>query len=121
MVDYKKEVVKLLRLVFGETSVFARYPNTTPPSRFPIIVYEEEDNAPYSETTAGEVQTLLAYRFDLWGRESLTPKKLKVDEVMQAHGFRRVFCRDIHTEELRHVVMRYECVIDTNYKRIYKT
>lgn len=117
MINYKKEIVVLLKKVF--TNVYESYPADF--EKLPCVTYEEESNTPYAETTAGEAQTLVAFRFDLWSRQSLSEKKIALDAILQAHGLKRVFSQDVNNEtNLKHTVMRYEAVLDTKYNRIYK-
>lgn len=117
MINLKPEIVKLLKTV--NENVVDTFPDDW--TKFPILVYEEENNTPYTTTAEGESRTLLRYRIEIYSKTSTSPFKAKIDEVMTKRGFTRAMCLD--TNDLggrRHTIMRYEGVIDLLDNKIYK-
>ena len=89
--------------------------------RFPVIQYMEEDNKTYSITDGKEQLSYIKYKIDVWNNEDISDIAIGVDEVLSNLGLVRVECIDIpEKDQLKHKVMRYECIIDVNNMRVYK-
>lgn len=117
MINLKPEIVKILKKV--TENVVETFPSDW--SKFPILVYEEENNTPHTITTEGECLTLLMYRIEIYSNKSTSPLKAKIDELMTNRGFTRVMCIDTNDlNNRRHTIMRYEGVIDLKDNKIYR-
>ena len=66
MINFKPEIVKILKKV--NNNVVESFPNNW--SKFPILVYEEENNTPYTIAIEGECLTLLRYRIEIYSNSS---------------------------------------------------
>ncbi len=117
MINYKPEIVKILKRITNNVS--ETYPDEW--TELPIIIYEEENNTPHTTTSVGESMTLLRYRIDIYSNESTSVLKSKLNDEMTSVGFTRVFSVDTNDiSNRRHTIMRYEGVIDLDNNKIYK-
>lgn len=117
MINFKPEIVKILKKV--DKNVVETFPSDW--SKFPILVYEEENNTPHTIATEGECLTLLRYRIEIYSNNSTSEIKGKIDELMTKRGFTRIMSLDSNDlQGRRHSVMRYEGVIDLKDNKIYR-
>lgn len=117
MINFKPEIVKILKKV--NNNVVETFPSDW--SKFPILVYEEENNTPHTTTTEGEVVTLLRYRIEIYSNSSTSEIKSKINELMTKRGFTRSMCLDSNDMQgRRHTIMRYEGAVDLKDNKIYK-
>lgn len=117
MINLKPEIVKLLKRI--NNNVAESFPSDW--SKFPILVYEEENNTPYTIAIEGECLTLLRYRIEIYSNSSTSEIKGKIDELMAVRGFTRIMSLDSNDlQGRRHSVMRYEGVIDLKDNKIYR-
>lgn len=117
MINLKPEIVKLLKRI--NNNVAESFPSDW--SKFPILVYEEENNTPYTIAIEGECLTLLRYRIEIYSNSSTSEIKGKIDELMTARGFTRIMSLDSNDlQGRRHSVMRYDGVIDLKDNKIYR-
>ena len=117
MINFKPEIVKMLKKV--SKNVSETYPDKW--EKFPILIYEEENNTPHTTTTEGEALTLLSYRIEIYSNESTSVLKSKINDEMTRVGLTRVFSRDMNDiSGRRHTVMRYEGVLDLETNKIYR-
>lgn len=117
MINFKPEIVKILKTV--NKNLVETLPSDW--SKFPILVYEEENNTPYTIAIEGECLTLLRYRIEIYSNSSTSEIKSKIDEAMTKRGFTRIMCLDSNDlQGRRHSVMRYEGVIDLKDNKIYR-
>lgn len=97
--------------------------NDTYPSdwvTFPVIQYIEEDNKTYIKTDDKEQLAYIRYKIDIWNNRSTSDIAVAVDEVLSNLGFKRTQCLDVpDASQLKHKVMRFEAIIDSNNMRVY--
>lgn len=118
MKNMKPEIVKMLESVCP--TVFESYPDYW--TKFPVLTYEEEQNQPYTLTTAGEAQTLYRYRVDIWTQnESTSALKSALIEKMADAGWHRTNSVDLNDGKgIKHTVIRFEAVYDSVTHRLFR-
>lgn len=116
MINVKDKLVNELEKVVSNVS--DTYPQSF--QTMPAVSYCEEDNRVHEETDEGEASSLIRFRIDIWDNVSTSPTAVKIDEVISKFGFKRIACSDIgEPTGMKHKLMRYEAVIDTDQSAIY--
>lgn len=117
MINVKAQVYEAIRGISANVS--DGYPSDW--ATFPAIQYTEEDNSVWAWADDQETASKLVYRIDIWDNASTSAAAMMVDAAIAPLGLRRTFCQDVADPSgLRHKVMRYEGVIDTESERVYQ-
>ena len=117
MINVKDQVYKAIKSICDNIS--DSYPAEW--AKLPAIQYVEEDNRVYEATDGKEDKSYIRYKIDIWNNRSTSEYALQVDKNISALGLRRVLCQDVADPSgLKHKVMRYEGVIDTETQFVYQ-
>lgn len=111
MRNVKKEIVTAVKKV--ACNVTDQYPKKW--ENLPVVCITEEENNVY-EATDRESKSRVRYRIDIWDKKSTSETALKIDEEvgLTGLGFYRTTCQDAPDPSgLKHKVMRYEGIIDS--------
>lgn len=121
MISIKDEIYKGLSNALEQLniSVFDYYPDEI--EKFPLVVYLEENNKPYEIVDEQEVTSEIAYRVDVWAKDSTTEIAIAINSVFAKFGINRKLCADApDVSGLKHKLMRFEGIVDKNTKLVYK-
>lgn len=111
MINIKDKIVEQLEKVVDSLS--DTYPQNF--NDFPAVSYCEEENCVYEVTDEGEASSLIRIRIDIWSNKSTSSTAVAIDEVIARFGFKRISCSDIgEPSGMKHKMMRYEAIVDTN-------
>lgn len=117
MKNVKDQVYNALESVFGD-SVSDQYPKEW--AHIPALQYVEEENKVYERTGNKEDKAYVRYRIDIWDNKSTSGTAVQVDDAVSALGLVRISCQDTPDPSgLKHKVMRYEGIIDTESDIVY--
>ena len=115
MKNVKDQVYAALAEVFE--NVTDQYPDDW--ATLPAVEYIEEDNKVY-ERTDREEKAYVRYLVDIWDDHSTSESALKVDEALAGLGLVRTLCQDApEPGKHKHIVMRYEAIIDVFTEDVY--
>lgn len=121
MISVKSEIYKGLSVALEQLNVlvYDYYPDEI--EAFPLVVYLEENNKPYEIIDGQEVTSEIAYRVDVWAKDSTTDIAIAINSVFAKFGIRRILCSDApDVSGLKHKLMRFEGVVDKNTKIVYE-
>lgn len=117
MINVKDQIFNTLKSICGNVS--DSYPADW--LKLPAIQYVEEDNKVHEFTDGKEDKSYIRYKIDIWNDGSTSEYALEVDRRISSLGLIRILCQDVTDPSgLKHKVMRYEGVIDTETEFVYQ-
>lgn len=117
MINYKPTVYNALKSLTEH--VYDEYPASV--NKWPVIIYADENNTPYTITSEGERFSEIRFRIEIHsGNEKTTDLMLEVNEVMTQLGFKRIFNQEnVDSNGRKMRTMRFEAKIDNKDRRLY--
>lgn len=122
MVNLKDDVIAALDTITDKAS------DSWPQSEEEMegVVYTEEENKSYERSGKKTTKSYCRFRIDIFSQGTTTPMAQAVDRVLgydpeteSGMGMTRTMCTDDNNGNLRHKIMRYECIVGESDRRIY--